>query len=92
MQTGPDAHGIVENEYGGAKHENETRRTQYCSKRFLERKKLKRDPAPMVPPKTSSGAQNMKTGPDYHGTAENEYGSANHENENRRTRYRRKRV
>jgi hypothetical protein len=29
---------------------------------------------------TDSGAQNIKTGPDAHGTVENESGSAKHEN------------
>jgi hypothetical protein len=39
---------------------------------------------PLVQPKTSPGAQNMKTGPDAHGTAENESGGAKHENGIRR--------
>jgi hypothetical protein len=43
-----------------------------------------------APPKISSGAQNMKTKADAHGTVENESGSAKHENESRRHRYRRK--
>jgi hypothetical protein len=34
---------------------------------------------PSVPPKTGTGAQNMKTGPDTVGTAENGAGSAKHE-------------
>jgi hypothetical protein len=34
--------------------------------------------------KTISGAQNMKTGPDALGTAENEFGRAKQENETRR--------
>jgi hypothetical protein len=45
-----------------------------------------------VPPKTSPGAKNMKTGPDALGTAENEFGRAKHENGTRLPRYRRKRV
>jgi hypothetical protein len=35
---------------------------------------------PLIPMKTSPGAQNMKTGPDALGTTENESGSAKHEN------------
>jgi hypothetical protein len=38
------------------------------------------------------GAENMKMKPDALGNAENESGSAKHDNENRRPRYRRKRV
>jgi hypothetical protein len=48
--------------------------------------------APSVPPKTSSGAQNMKTGPDALGITENESENAKHENGTRRPRYRLKRV
>jgi hypothetical protein len=40
----------------------------------------------------SRGGQNMKTGPDTLGIAENESGRAKHENGTRRTRHRRKRV
>jgi hypothetical protein len=40
----------------------------------------------------SSGAQNMKTGADAHGTVENESGRAKHENGTRHPRYRQKRV
>jgi hypothetical protein len=40
----------------------------------------------------SLGAQNMKTGPGAIGTAQNESGSAKHENGTRRPRYRRKQV
>jgi hypothetical protein len=40
----------------------------------------------------SPDAQNMKTGPDALGTAENESGSAKHEKGTRRPPYRRKRV
>jgi hypothetical protein len=40
----------------------------------------------------SQGAQDMKTGPDALGTAENESGSAKHENGTRLPRHRRKRV
>jgi hypothetical protein len=40
----------------------------------------------------SPGAQNMKTGHDALGSAQNWFGSAEHENGNRRRRYRQKRV
>jgi hypothetical protein len=46
------------------------------------------DRMPSVPPKMSSAAQNMKTGPDALGTAENESARAKHENGTRRTRHR----
>jgi hypothetical protein len=45
-----------------------------------------------VASKTGPGAENMKTGPDAVGTAENGSGSAIQENGNRRRRYRQKRV
>jgi hypothetical protein len=80
--------GIVENESGSAKHENGTRRPRYRRKRVRGRNTLKRYPMPYVPPKTSPGAQNMKTGPDTLVTVENETGRAKHENETRRPRYR----
>jgi hypothetical protein len=44
----------------------------------------------MVPPKMRLGEQNMKTGPDAIGTAQNGYESAKHENGKRRRRYRKK--
>jgi hypothetical protein len=53
---------------------------------------MKTGRTPLVPPKMSSGAQNLKTGPDTLGTAENEAGSAKHENGTRHTRYRGKRL
>jgi hypothetical protein len=40
--------------------------------------------------KISPGAQNIKTGPDALGTAENEFGSAKYEIRTRRPWYRRK--
>jgi hypothetical protein len=40
---------------------------------------MKQDPTPSVPPKTSTGAQNIKTGPEALGTAENETRSPKHE-------------
>jgi hypothetical protein len=40
---------------------------------------MKTDPTPSVPPKTSPGTQNRKTGPDALGTAENESGRAKHD-------------
>jgi hypothetical protein len=79
MKKEPDALVTAENESGNAKHVNETRRPQYCRKRVQERKTLKRDMTPSKPPKMSPGAQNMKTGPDALGTAENVSGSAKYE-------------
>jgi hypothetical protein len=80
----------MENESGRAKHENGTRRLWYRRKRVWESKIRKRDPTPKVSPKMSSEAQNIKTGPDALGTAENESGRAKVENGTRRPRYRRK--
>jgi hypothetical protein len=56
------------------------------------RKTRKRDPSLPVPSKMSQGAQNVKTGPDALGTAENMFGSEKHENEKGNPRYGRKRV
>jgi hypothetical protein len=92
MKTGPDALDTIENDSESAKHENGTRRPQFRRKGVRERKTLKRDPTTSVPPKMSPGAQNMKSGPDDLGTAENEFGSAKYENGTQRPRYRRKRV
>jgi hypothetical protein len=41
---------------------------------------MKKNLTPSVPPKKILGAENMKTGPDALGTAENEFGCAKHEN------------
>jgi hypothetical protein len=49
-----------------------------------ELKTQKREPTPSVPAKTGSGAENMKKGHDAVNTAENESGSAKHENGTRR--------
>jgi hypothetical protein len=76
LKTVPDAVGTAENEFGRAKHENGSRRPRFRRKRVWELKKIKRDPTPSAPPKMSLGAQNMKTRPDDHGTADNESGSA----------------
>jgi hypothetical protein len=105
MKTGPDALGTVENESGSVKNENGTQRPRYHQKRVLARKIRKRDPPPRyrrkrknetrrpwLLSKTSSGAQNMKIGPDALGTDENEFRSAKHEDGTRRPRYRRKLV
>jgi hypothetical protein len=92
MKTEPDAIGTAEKESGSAKHENGTRGPRYRRKRVRARKTRKRDTTPSVPPKMIPGAQNMKTEPDAIGTAENESGSAKHENGTRGPRYRRKRV
>jgi hypothetical protein len=79
MKTGPDAVGTAENEYGDAKQENGTRRPQKRRKRVRARKTRTRESTPSVPPKISSGEQNMKKGPYAFGTADNESGSAKHE-------------
>jgi hypothetical protein len=91
IKSGSDALVIAENESGSAKHENETRRPRYRRNRVLERKTLKRDPTSSVQSRTGPGAQNMITGPDAVGIAENGSGSAKHENGTRHSRYRRKR-
>jgi hypothetical protein len=86
LKTEPNALGTAENESGSAKHENATRRRRHRRIRVRERETWKRDLTPSVPSKTGPGAQNMKTGPDALGIAENESGSAKHENETRRRR------
>jgi hypothetical protein len=68
----PDALRTAENKSGSAKHENMSIRPWYRRKRVRERKAWKLDLTPSEEPKMSSGAQNMKTGPDAVGTAENE--------------------
>jgi hypothetical protein len=76
MKTGSDALGIAENMSVSRKHENEKGRPWYRRKRVRARKIRKWDPTPPVQLKTSSSAQNVKTGPDVLGTTENEFGSA----------------
>jgi hypothetical protein len=90
MKMGPDELVTAEIECGRARLENETRRPRYHRKPVRARKTLKQDPMPSVPSKTSPGAQNMKTGPDALGTAENEFGSAKLVNGTRHPRCRRK--
>jgi hypothetical protein len=85
-KTGADTHGTAETENGRAKHENDSRRPQYRRKRVPTLKTLKGESTPSVPPKPSPGAQNMKTGVDALGTAENESGSAKHKNGDQRPR------
>jgi hypothetical protein len=80
MKTGHDALDTAENECGSVKHENGSWRPPYRRKRVRELKIWKRDLSSSVPPKKNSGAQNMNTGADAHGTAENESGSAKHKN------------
>jgi hypothetical protein len=75
MKTGPNAHETAENESGSAKHENGTRRPPHCRKRVRERKTIKRDPTPSLPPKMSTDAQKKKKGPNALDIAENEFGS-----------------
>jgi hypothetical protein len=91
-KMGADAVGTDENESWRAKHENGTQLPRYRRKRFRARKIRKRDLNPSVPPKTSPGAQNMKTGVDALGIAENESEHSKQQNGTRRPRYRRKRV
>jgi hypothetical protein len=92
MKTGLEALSTAENVSGSIKHENGTRRPRYRRKRIRGCKTLKRDPKPPELPNTSLSAQNKKTGLDAHGTTENKFGSAKHENWTRRPRYRRKYV
>jgi hypothetical protein len=75
MKTGADALGIAEIEFKSTKHKNGTRPPWYSRKRVWERKTWKRDLTPSVPPKMSTGSQNMKTGPDALATTENMFGS-----------------
>jgi hypothetical protein len=70
-EKGRNALGTTENESGGAKYEKGTWYPRYRRKRVLERKTLKRDPIPTVPPKMSPGEQNMKKDPYALGTTEN---------------------
>jgi hypothetical protein len=88
MKTRPDAFSSAGNEFGSAQYENGTRRSPYHRKRIRVRKTWKLDPTPSVPPKTRPGAHDMKTGPEALGTVQNESGSAKHENEIWRPRYR----
>jgi hypothetical protein len=92
MKTGPDALVTAEIECGRARHENETRRPWYRRKPVRARKTRKQDLTPSVPSKTSPGAQNLSTGPDALGAAENESGRRKHENGTQRPRSRQKRV
>jgi hypothetical protein len=88
VKTGPDSLGTTENESGSAKHENGTLRPPRLRKCARDRKTWKRVPWPQAPPKTITVAQNMKTGLDALGTAQNDKVSAKHENGTRRPRYR----
>jgi hypothetical protein len=90
MKTGPDALGTAGNDSRSTKDENWIRHPRYRRKHVRARKTLKWEPTPSVSPKTSPGAQNMKTGPIGLGTAENMSESAKHENGIGRPRYRRK--
>jgi hypothetical protein len=87
-KTGSDAPDNAANEFGSTKHKKGTLRPRYRRKRVRERKTWKRDPMPLVPPKTSMGVQNRKTGPDELGIAENESGRAKQEHGTRRPRFR----
>jgi hypothetical protein len=82
MKTGPDVLDTAENESESVKNEIEAQRPRYRRKRARERKICKRDRAPSIPLKMSPGAQNVKTGLDALGTAENESRRVKHENRN----------
>jgi hypothetical protein len=69
-----------ENVFGRGKHENGTRRPRNRRKRVRGQKIIKRNPTLLIPPKTSPGTQNEKTGSDTLGSAENESGRAKQEN------------
>jgi hypothetical protein len=87
IQMGPDALRTAENVLCSAKHEYGARRRRYRRKLVRERKTLKQEPTLFALPKTCLGTQNMKTGLDALGIAENESGSAKHEHRTRRLRY-----
>jgi hypothetical protein len=78
MKTLPDALDTAENESGDAIHENESGRRLYRRKLVRECKTLKRDLTPSIPSKMSPGMQNIKTGADAVGNAENYFGSVKH--------------
>jgi hypothetical protein len=90
-KMGPGVPVTAENQSLRAKHQKGTLRSRYRRKRVWAQN-MKTGPDAPVPPKKSSGAQYVKTGPYALGTAKNESGSAKHENGTRRPRYRRKRV
>jgi hypothetical protein len=90
IKTGPDALGTAENEVGRAKHENWTRWPSIVQNESGSAKHENWTRRSRYRAKTSRGAQNMKTGPDAHGSAENEFRSTKHENSTRRLQNRRK--
>jgi hypothetical protein len=92
MKKGPDALDTAKNESGRVKQENGTRRPRYREKRVQERKTRKQDPMRSLPPKSSAGAQDMKTRHDALSNVENQSERAKHENRTRRPPYSRKRV
>jgi hypothetical protein len=61
VKTGPETNYTADNESGSAKHKKGTLRPLYRRKRVWELKTWKRDTTPLVLPKTSPGAQNIKT-------------------------------
>jgi hypothetical protein len=77
MKTGHDALDTVENECVIPKHANGKGRPRYRRKRVRVRKTSKRDPTPLLPLKTSPGAQDMKTVTDALGTSKTSTGSQN---------------
>jgi hypothetical protein len=83
----PDALGTAENRLESAKHETGPDALGSAKNESGSAKNLKRDPTRSVPPKTSAGAQNIKTRPDVLGTVENQSKSAKQEGGTRHPRY-----
>jgi hypothetical protein len=90
VKKGPDALGTAENGSGRAKLKNGTSHPRYRRKLVRESRHENGTRRPRPRRKTNPGAQNMKTGHDAIGTAENESGRAKHENRTQRPRHRRK--
>jgi hypothetical protein len=90
-KTRPNALDTAENEFGRAKIEK-TGPPVTAENESVSPKRKNETRHPWLLSKTSPGAQNIKTGPDALGTAENEFGSAKHDNGTRRPLYRRKLV
>jgi hypothetical protein len=78
MKMGADALGFTENEFERPKHENRAQRPLYRRKGSGRAKPENGNQRllsmPSVPPKTCPGEQNLKTGPDAFGIAENDFG------------------
>jgi hypothetical protein len=72
MKSARSALGTAQNKSRSAKHENWTRHPWYRPKRVRECKTWKLNLASSIPLKMSTEAQNMKSGPDALGIAEND--------------------